>query len=350
MLKVGIIGLGQMGRLHLYNCNYIKGVKVIAAADKSERLLKKAQALGVKQLFTDYDQMLETVKDLDTVIISLPNSLHSNSAVHSLESGVNVFIEKPLARNVQECEQIINATKKSGRKLMVGHCMRWLDAIQRIKGEIDKGHIGKLEVITAEEILNGPFSDGTIPTPVPEWWFNVESTGGGVLLDIGYHMIDLYRFFAGDADVVHASLDHNFNLPMEDGAIVVLKSRKTGIKGIINVGWYQKSVFPNFNFRFIVHGTAGFASSDQFVPKNPYTHAIKEGSKNLFRRAIGRDIRPLSYTYHYEQYVNELRSFFDCLSNDTEPPVTGVDGLKTVEIVMQAYQASINSQNNRLRQ
>jgi predicted dehydrogenase len=313
-------------------------VKVTAAADNSSRLLKKAESLGVKSLYTDYREMLNAQKQLDVVIISLPNFLHEESAILALEAGVNVFVEKPLARNLKECQSIANAVKRSGRKLMVGHCMRFLKSVEKVKEYIAEGQIGDLQVITAEEILNGPFSHGALPTPVPEWWFDPKNTGGGVLLDLGYHMIDLFRFFGGEAKVAFASLDHKMRLPMEDSAILVLHSSDSNAKGIINVGWFQKSVFPAFNFRLIAHGNAGFTSTEHFTPKNLYIHAVKEGTKNFFRKVAGKDIRSLSYTYYYEQYVKEMILFFDSIRKDEEPPVTVVDGLRTVEIIERAYE------------
>lgn len=338
MVNVGIIGLGQMGRLHLYNCLHIDGVNVIAASDKSKRLLKKTEELGVKKLYVNYHDMLkDSSNQLDGVIISLPNFLHYESVQAALEAGLDVFIEKPLARTVEECRSIENSVTKSGRKLMVGHCVRFLDAVEKMKDLVDRGSIGSVEVITAEEVLNGPFSHSAVPTPIPEWWFDLEKTGGGVLLDLGYHMIDLFRFFAGEANVIFSQLDHKMNLPMEDSAIVILHSKSSNAKGIINVGWYQKTIFPGFNFRLIVHGNSGFTSTDDYLPRNPYVHAMKEGTKNFLRRITGRKIRPLSYTYYYEQYVKELVSFFECLDKDIDPPITVTDGMRTIEIISDAY-------------
>lgn len=345
MLDVGVIGLGQMGRLHLYDCFHVDGVKVVAAADRSKRSLNKAGALGVKNLYSDYHAMLNDPGNLDAVVISLPNFLHHDAVRLALKSGLDVFVEKPLARTVKECREIMHSVEKSGRKLMVGHCMRFLDVIEKMKNLVDEGRIGSLEVVTAEQILNGPFSHGVLPTPVPEWWFDPEKTGGGVLLDLGYHMIDLFRFFAGEADVVFSCLDHKMNLAMEDGAIVILRSKNSDTKAIINVGWFQKSVFPSYNFRFIVHGNAGFISTDQFTPKNPYLYAMKEGAKNFLRKIVGRKIKPLSYTYYYEQYFKELTLFFDCIKKDLEPPVTAVDGLRTVELIHKAYELAGSAAN-----
>jgi predicted dehydrogenase len=125
----------------------------------------------------------------------------------------------------------------------------------------------------------------------------------------------------------------------------VLKSSKSNssTKGIINIGWYQQTVFPRYNFRTILHGSAGYLSTDELVPHNLYTHAAKVGVKNILNRAVGRKIRPLYYTYHNEGFYKELNHFFNCIKTDSEPSVTAVDGLKAVEIINQAYQ--LNKRN-----
>jgi len=339
MLNVGIIGLGHMGRLHMMNCLHVDGVKIVAAADSSKRALKKAKLIGVKNLYTDYHNLLNDSSDVDAVVISLPNFLHFECIRLALETGLNVFVEKPMASTVNECRKIVKLVEKSGKKFMVGHCMRFIDAIEKMKDIADKGRIGDLQVVTIEQILNGPFAHGAIPKPVPEWWFDPKKSGGGVLIDLGYHLIDLFRFFVGeDSKILFACFDHKFNLPFEDGAIVILRSSDSSIKGIINVGWYQKSVFPEYNFRTILHGNAGYTSSDDLVPRNVYLHTVKEGTKNLLRRAVGKKIKPLSYSYYYESYYKELQLFFDCVKNDSDPSVSAIDGLKTVELIEEAYE------------
>lgn len=341
MINVGVIGLGRQGMLHLMVSSRLEDVKVVAAADFSKKALKKAESLGIKNTYQDYKDMLKNASNLglDSVIISLPNFLHFESIQLSLESGLNVFAEKPLATTVEECSEIVKMVKKSGRKVMVGHVLRFTEAIEKMKVQLDSGALGNLEVLTAEEIINGPFAHPRNPAPVSDWWFDPKTSGGGALIDIGYHMIDLYRFFAGEANVDYVSLDHKFNLPVEDGAIVVLKSSNSNssTKGIINIGWYQQTVFPRYNFRTILHGSANYLSSDELVPSSLFKHAAKVGVKNIANRIVGRKIRPLYYTYHNEGFYKELDHFFNCVKNDTEPSVSAVDGLKTVEIINQAY-------------
>jgi len=337
MIKVGVIGLGRMGMLHLMNCLKIDDVEVVAVADSSKKALKKAEALGIKKVYTDYHDLFSHSSDIDAAVLSLPNFMHFESVKLALESGLNVFAEKPMANTVDECREIVRLVDNSGRKFMMGHCMRFLPAMEKMKDDVENGLIGNVEVATIEEIINGPFAHPRHPAPVSDWWFDPKKSGGGALLDIGYHMIDLFRFFIGEAEVIFASLDHKFNLPVEDGAIVMLKSHDSLTKGIINIGWYEKTVFPQYDFRVILHGSAGYVSSDDLMPSSLYVHAVKEGTKNIFRRVVGRKIRPLSYTYYYEQFYKEMVEFFGCIRADSEPSVSAVDGLRTVELIHEAY-------------
>ncbi len=340
MTNVGILGLGKMGRLHMMNCFHIDGVNVIAATDQSKSALKRAKSLGVTNLYTDYHELFDAHLDLDAAVISLPNFLHLDGVRAALEAGLDVFLEKPMGRTVDECREIVRLVEKSGKHLMIDHCVRFFDTVEKMKDVTDKGRIGNLEVITLEDVINGPFAHGLTPSPVPDWWFDPEKSGGGALLDLGYHLVDLFRFFVGDSRLEFCLLDHKFNLPVEDGAIMILSSKDSSTKGIVNVGWYQQAVFPSFNFRVILHGNAGHLSSDDLEPRNFYVHAAKEGAKNLLRRMLGRKIRPLSYTYYYESFYKSLKHFFDCRENDPDPLASATDGLKNIELISEAYKKS----------
>lgn len=338
MTKVGVIGLGKLGKIHLMNCLHIDGVRVTAAADTSKEALSKAKSVGVKNVYTDYHSLLNDFHDsLDAVIICLPNFLHFESIQTALEAGLDVFVEKPLASTSRECSQIVRLVEESDRKLMIGHCMRFYDAIEKMKDTLDKGHIGKLEAITLESIASGPFSHAVVPKPIPEWWFDPEKVGGGALLDIGYHMIDLFRFFAGDCDLLFSQLGHKYNLPLEDSSIAVIQSRDSLVKGIVHVGWYERLIFPQHDFRVILHGDYRYLSSGDYEPNNIYAYAMKKGMKNLLRKIAGKKIEPLTYVYYLEGYSKELKHFFNCVQKDLQPSVSAVDGLRTIEVIEEAY-------------
>jgi myo-inositol 2-dehydrogenase/D-chiro-inositol 1-dehydrogenase len=344
MLRIGVIGLGKMGIRHLANASSFSNVEIVGAADLSKESLRQAKLLGAKNLYSDYKELLKT--DLDAVIISLPNFMHRESVELALEEGINVFVEKPLARTTEECKKILRAVEKSGRHLMIGHSMRFSTEVEEMKKIVDSGSIGQLEVLTLENIASGPFSHGAVPKPVPEWWFDAEKVGGGALIDLGYHLIDLYRFFAGDCYLLSSNLGHKYNLPLEDWAIVTVKSNDSPARGIVHVGWYQQVVFPKNNIRAIIHGDYTYISSEQFVPSNIYAYAVKEGMQNVFRKVSGRKIKPLFYSPFSDGFVKELSHFFDCLEKDMQPSVSAIDGLKTVEVIENAYKQAKQTGEN----
>jgi len=111
MINVGVIGLGRMGMLHLMDCMKIDDVKVVAAADSSKKALKKAKSFGVKRLYADYHDLFRDASEIDAVVIALPNFLHFESVQLALEAGLNVFVEKPMARNVEECREIVSVQR-----------------------------------------------------------------------------------------------------------------------------------------------------------------------------------------------------------------------------------------------
>ena len=338
MMKVGVIGLGHMGLLHLRNTRFIEGIKVVAAADKSKKGLLEAKRFGIRNLYDDYKELLK-LADLDAVIISLPNFLHEESVTLAAERGLHIFIEKPLARTVLECENIRRVVERNGVNLAIGHNYRFFDHVQKLRTEFEKGTLGDVEIANFEHFVNGPFAHPLEPVPIQDWWLNPQLSGGGVLLDQGYHLVDLFRWFFPDPQVLYVNLGYRYNLPMEDSAIVTLKSRRTSTRGIISVGWFQKMLFPHFNFRLNLQGTTRLLSTDQFAPKNLYLHAAKEALKNTLRRMAGKKIKPLAYTYYYTSYFRELQHFFEGIKSDALPkPLAGVvDGLEAIQIIEKSY-------------
>ncbi|MEM3443164.1 MAG: Gfo/Idh/MocA family oxidoreductase [Candidatus Bathyarchaeia archaeon] len=335
LLRVGVLGLGNMGKLHLMNAMRIKGISVVAAADKSERSRKFAEKYHVKT-YDDYRTLIDK-EDLDAVIISLPNFLKKESVVYAAEHDLDVFLDKPLARSSNEAKEIVHEVENKKVRLMVGVNYRYFDSVQKLKKRLDDGEIGDVIIATSELILNGPFSHHLVPTPVPDWWLNKKMAGGGALLDLGYHLIDIFTWMFGDFHLEYSGLGYRLNLPVEDAATVVLGSERTSTKCIVNVGWFSKSVFPGFNFRVNIHGTVGYDSTDRYAPKNPHIYAVKEGVLNFLRKISLRKINYLSYTYYYSSFYKILEVFFDAIKYGAEFPVSLEGQLEVTRIIDEAY-------------
>ena len=124
MGKLGIIGLGSMGKIHLINCLNIMNPKNVVVVDKSKNALKYARNLGIKKTYENFNEMLKN-DEISEVIISLPNFLHLECAIAAAEAGKNILLEKPMARTVIEGEKILRSVKNAGIKLMLGYPSRF---------------------------------------------------------------------------------------------------------------------------------------------------------------------------------------------------------------------------------
>ena len=323
-IKLGIIGLGYVGQIHLRNSLKIPNADVWAAADVSAKALKNAQKEGVKKTFTNYSELLKD-PEVDAVIIGLPTHLHLQCAKEAAEAGKDIFLEKPMARNVEEAKEIISAAQRNSVKLMMGYYMRFNNKFGSLKENMEKGLIGDIENAYATFINSGPFfhrADGHAPVPVPDWWFNTELTGGGALVDLGSHMINLTRWFFGEITDIKGYFGHRFNMDFEDSAMCLAKF-DSGTVALINVGWFSQGYTLKLDF----FGSFKTESA-QHSPENQLVRSIH-------MLTTGR-------SQFHQAHFDELRHFLDCIINDLPPSPSGQDGLKDLEAISLAYKNQIS--------
>ncbi len=324
-----------MGKLHLLNSMRIKGVKAVAAADRSESNLRFARRFHLRT-YDDYAKLIDG-EDLDAVIISLPNFLKKDSVFCACEKDFAIFLDKPLSRNSTEAEEIVRKVEKNNVRLMVGVNYRYFDCVQKVAEALEDGAVGDIVIATSELIMNGPFTHPLVPTPVPDWWLDKQMAGGGALFDLGYHLVDIFNWMFGDLRVKHSSLGYRFNLPIEDSATIVLESRRTSTKCVANIGWFSKMIFPDFNFRVNIHGTVGYDSTDHYTPADLRKHAMKQGLWNILRKLFVRKVNFLSYTYYYSSFYKTLELFFKTTEEGEDPPVQLRSQLEVTKVIDDIY-------------
>jgi len=327
-VKLGIMGFGYIGRVHFRNCSILKNVKVEAVADTSSVSRKVAKSFGVKNIYQDYKDVLEKT-DIDAVIISLPNFLHREAASLAADCGKDMLLEKPIARTVEEGKEILKHAKKNGVKLMMGYHYRFNDLVQKLKHLADEGALGKIQTATA-------FLVGDRPSQ--QWWFDPAKSGGGALIDIGCHMIDLMLWFFGEASLVYSRIDFMSPLPTEDYATLMLDF-KNGTKAIVHTGYFSRIV----RYGVTLWGTSSSASSDDFSV-NRISYALKSAPTNLIRKIVRKPIIPLGYLA--SALFKENQHFVTCVEKNLEPLVTGEDGLRSLEIISKAYELAKRSASN----
>ena len=301
----------------------IESSNLVAVADISKKALKLAKRMGVKQTFTDYDQLLKE-PTIDAVIISLPTHLHARCAISAAEEGKHVFLEKPLARKPEEGKKIISAARKNDVKLMVGYPSRFVSAYRDLKRKMESGVLGDIQTAHAMNIASGPFlhrGEGTIPKPVPEWWFKKELTGGGALMDLGSHMINLTRWYFGEVNNIKAYLGYRFNFDFEDHAICIANFA-SGTTAIINVGWFSRKNAVGIE----LFGTVAHASAYHSSPSKVIT---------AIQLLLGRTPK------FFIPYLKELSHFVQCVRQDLPPSPSGEEALKDLETISLAYKNQI---------
>ncbi|MEM3566207.1 MAG: Gfo/Idh/MocA family oxidoreductase [Candidatus Bathyarchaeia archaeon] len=322
-IKLGLIGLGYIGKIHLQNCLKLENAELVAVSDISKNALSKAKKLGVKKFYTEYEKLLED-KNINAVIIALPTHLHLPCTVKAAENRKHILLEKPLARNPKEGKEILSATNKNNVKLMVGYPFRYIENFQKLRDRIEAGELGDIQVAHAINISSGPFmhrAEEDIPKPVPEWWMNKELTGGGALIDLGSHMINMVRWYFGEITNIKVHLGYRFNFDFEDHA-VCMANHQSGTKAIINVGWFSQQAILGIE----LYGTVAYASAYHKAPSKAIT-AIQ-----LILKRTPKYFKP---------HQTELRHFINCIIEDKQPLTTGEDALKDLETIQQAYKNKV---------
>lgn len=196
-VKVGVIGVG-VGSSHIRS--FIKvpdQIEVVAMADLDEERLSKiarvCEEAGVRpRSFTDYHKMLQ-LDEIEIVIVATPNFLHAPMAVDCLRAGKHVLVEKPPSHNVEGAQQMLEAVRETGRKCMIGLANRFRDECQRLKQIIGRGDFGRIYFAKTGWTRRRGIPVGSLSG----WFLDRDRSGGGALIDLGVHVLDLTWWLIG---------------------------------------------------------------------------------------------------------------------------------------------------------
>lgn len=216
MKKIGIIGYGKMGQVRHEAINQIRAGTVVAI---SEPNLQKETSL----LNLSHEEIINH-PDLDAIIICTPNFLNKKLTIAALEAGKHVFCEKPPAFTAADMREIIAAEEKSNNVLMYGFNHRHHDSIMQIKHLVDTKEYGNILW------MRGRYGKSVTPDYFDQWRAKKELAGGGILMDQGIHMLDLFLYLGGKFDEVKAEISNLYwKMDVEDNAFVILKNSQSGM-------------------------------------------------------------------------------------------------------------------------
>ncbi|MBP1988502.1 Gfo/Idh/MocA family protein [Paenibacillus eucommiae] len=232
MIKVGLIGLGSMGHVHLDTYLRLERegfpVKLVAICDIDEQKFKgKTQESNVADLSTVHDlSNIHTYTDpelfyqeeMDMVDIALPTYLHDVFTIRALNQGLHVLCEKPIALDADKGAAMVKAAEAAGKNLMIGHCLRFWPEYEYLKDVVDSGKYGKVKAATF-------YRGGNAPLWSYENWMLQVDKSGGALVDLHIHDVDMIQWLLGKPEAVSALCSERYDIVSahfrySDGAII----------------------------------------------------------------------------------------------------------------------------------
>ena len=309
--------MGAIGRLHAENlARNIPNVTLVGIADSNLVAAKEmGNKLGIENIYADYHEMLDNPQ-VEAIAIAAPTFLKKDMVSSAARKGKHIFVEKPMALSVKDCEEMIGEAQKAGIKLQVGYQRRFDYAFVKVEKSIRAGELGKIMIV------NSATRDP--PANVGGWSIDPKLSGG-IWLDTCSHDYDAIRFLS-KAEVTEVYAEATTivydQLKAVGGFDTVLVTLTLSNGALAHVDSCQYTVYGN-DVRAEVFGTkaAAFVGMGQ-----------NSASRILRSDTVGEDL-PLTFQERFGQaYRDELVDFADCVLSNKTPRVVGEDGRKAVEI------------------
>jgi len=316
-IRWGLIGCGDVVRKRVYRAVQDEPHSQVIAACRRDpnRLRAFCSEVGVERAYARFEDLLAD-QDVDAVYIATPVNQHAPQTMAAAASGKHVLVEKPMAMSVAECRRMIAACQESGVRLGVAYYRRFYPIVQRIQEMINSGEIGEVvsvSAVTSTAVPLDPSQDGS-------WRAIVKEGGGGALMDIGSHRIDLFLGLFGEiADVRGYCETISMDCEVEDCAILAMRFA-SGVVGSL------QCYFGGMPGRdeFVVMAGNGRLSAD---PLN--------GSELVIHR--GKDRRVESHPPAANLSAPLIADFVAAVLHGREPTVSGEDGMRVNEVMEWSY-------------
>ncbi|MGE5561177.1 MAG: Gfo/Idh/MocA family protein [Chloroflexota bacterium] len=340
-INVGIIGTGSISSAHVEAYQRLPGVRVIAACStNAERAGRFAARYGIPHVFTDHRELLAMEK-LCAVSVATWNNSHAPISIAALRAGKHVLCEKPLAMNAAEAADMVATARDTGKLLMVGMCRRFSEKARALRAMVERGDLGSLYYAKTGYIRRWGNPGG--------WFANKQLSGGGPVIDLGVHIIDLVRFLAGGprATAVSAAVFDRLGMrpevrgvskyrsasyseynDVEDGATALIRF-DSGLVLTAEVSWVQ-NIKEDRMYLELYGDRAGAQLDPEFEiygnigPHLTDTRPLIDPELNRSRHSINE----------------QAAHFIDCIANGTPCLSPAEDGLEMMRIIDAIYESA----------
>ncbi|WP_240421297.1 Gfo/Idh/MocA family protein [Paenibacillus periandrae] len=337
-LRYGLIGAGSNAeKKHLTGYSALPHVELVAVCDVNQEKAKKmAEKYQISNLYTNYTVMLDR-EQLDLVSVCTPNLFHADISIYALNRGVHVHCEKPLAISAVDSQKILDAKRKSGKMLMIGLNNRMTNEAVFIKQYIDEGNLGDIYQAKAGwRRRSGIPGRGT-------WFTNKQLSGGGVMVDLGVHYLDLVLYLMGNPEPSYITgstrrtYDHtnlrnrngyagnpNGIFDVEDSAVGYLQLKNGGAVSF-EFSW-ASNIEKDTTFIELI-GTKGGIS-------------LVDGRLKIFSEQQGTCVDIVPQLSPNVKLLNEFEHFTSCILSGEEPLAPPEHGVYMMEIIDQFYRSA----------
>jgi predicted dehydrogenase len=324
-MKIAFAGAGYIINIHARAAQAQPGLELAAVVERySDKSAGLAKIFNIKQRFETVEQLLQ-VGGVDALVIGTPNFLHAPQALAALNAGVHVMVEKPMAMNAIEAEQMCEAAERSGVTLMVAHCWRFDPEVLWLREQTPK--LGKI-------IRTKGYGVHTHWGP-SGWFTKKEFAGGGALADMGIHALDTARFLLGDPRPVsvYAKLGTFYGNFDVDDTGVLLVEWENGATSYIESGWWQPHA-DGPEAATQLYGTRGFG---QIFPTRLELPNKEEEKIDVIDSGYGY---PGDEHGHQSMYDAQMAYFLECIREKKRPVPGAAEGLTNMKVVDAAYESA----------
>ena len=328
MIKIGLIGCGNICNIaHIPAYKKIsesRELKIIGTCDIIEEKAKNtAKITKAKNIFTDYHELLKL--DLDLVDICTPTYTHSEIAIAAAKAGKDVICEKPIALTLKDAQKMIDTSVQYKTRLFIAHVRRFDPRFQHIKDDIIQEKIGKPVYIRITERQWLPFSGDS--------WFWKSNLSGGVIIDIGVHIADMFRWFFNSEPVeVFAT-----------GRMVREEAKKNGTFDHVVVMYkfaQRETAFMEISWVFPSEGSTLYHYLDIVGSKGKIEYSNRDSNPTIIvTNRISLPRYSLLMSTFPEAFEKELNHFLDCIECNTPSLVTAQDAKKALEMCLAVDQS-----------
>ena len=308
MIRLGIVGAGGIAHSHASAIKLNSDCTIALVADINKERAEEMAAEHGARAFTDYKDFDCT--EIDAVILNLPHYLHCEVSIYFLERGVHVLCEKPMANTVEECDRMIEAAKKSGAKLAIGHVQRYFTALKEIKRIIESKEYGELTMITESRCKD------YLKKRAP-WFLNKRMAGGGIAMNLGAHSLDRILYTTGrSVEAVQAITSNPLTKDDVELNAQILLRLSGGVSATVNLCGTHVPKEEHITVYYFTNG------------------AVKIQNKELFVFEDGDFISKGGEAEHFERQLEEFVKLIRGEESEICTPEYGKEIIKIIEKIV----------------